>query len=187
MELCAVAAVDRGWLLGRDGQLPWRLPDELRWFKSVTMRYPVVMGRRTYQSIGRALPGRANIVLSRAPQLEVAAGVQRVSSFEEALRACEGAERVMVIGGGALYALALPQVQTLYLSVIDARLDGDVRLPALHATGWEVVSAQAHEADARHAYAFVSLTLRRAASRPALDPAQAEVPEAWLEVLTSAP
>jgi dihydrofolate reductase len=156
-----VVAVARNGVIGRDNDLPWRLPDDLKHFKAITLGKPVVMGRRTFESIGRPLPGRENRVVSRRPGFE-APGCRVFASLEEALAGPE--PEVMVIGGGQIYAAALPLAQRLYLTEVDAEVDGDARFPEIDPDTWREVSSEAHVADERHAHAFRVRLLERVAS-----------------------
>ena len=134
------------------GELPWHLPDDFAHFKAVTMGKPIVMGRKTWESIGRALPGRTNIVVTRRSGYE-AEGAVVVNSVEAAL-AVEDAEEVMIIGGGQLYAELLPRADRVYLTRVDTELNGDTFFPALDDGEWTLVSSEPHPADERHAYGF---------------------------------
>jgi dihydrofolate reductase len=137
MLIAFVVAMDRHRLIGADGKLPWRLPADLRWFKQVTLGKPIIMGRRTYESIGRALPGRDNIVLTRN-RFYQAKGCQVVHSVEEAVAAAESADsaEVMVIGGSQIFRLFLPHANRLYLTTVDAALEGDTYFPELDPADW---------------------------------------------------
>lgn len=162
-EICLIAACDRRQAIGRDNALPWHLPDDLKRFKALTLGQPVLMGRRTAESLGRALPGRLNLVLSRNGAAPFP-GMQPVASIEQALQACAGGARLWVIGGGEVYALALPMAQRLYLTQIDTEVEAaDAWFPAFDRAGWEVEQRQAHAADARHACAFEFVDYRRRA------------------------
>lgn len=155
-----VAALDLGYAIGRGNALPWRLPDDLKRFKSLTLGKPVLMGRKTAQSLGRALPGRRNLVLTRTgrPPFE---GTQAVPSLSAAMAATDGGE-LMVIGGGEVYALAMPVATRMHLTHVDACIDGaDAFFPRFAADGWQVESRQRHEADDRHALAFEFVDYRR--------------------------
>ncbi len=158
MLLSLIVAMDRNRLIGSDNRLPWHLPADLRHFKDLTLGKPVVMGRLTYESIGRPLPGRHNIVISRDPRYR-AEGCTIVPSIEDALAAAEGAAEVMVIGGASLYAAYLPRAGRLYLTRIDAAFEGDAWFPELDPSAWREVAREAHPADADnpHPYAFIVL------------------------------
>ncbi|MEQ8659886.1 MAG: dihydrofolate reductase [Gammaproteobacteria bacterium] len=155
-----VVALDNGGVIGRAGTLPWHLPDDLRRFRAITMDKPIVMGRRTHASIGRALPGRRNLVLTRDRDY-VAPGCEVCASLDAALARCAAAPEVMIIGGAAVYREALPRAQRLYLTEVDARIEGDVHFPPLDAAAWREVSCEAHPRDANHAYAFRFRVLER--------------------------
>jgi dihydrofolate reductase len=134
-RLTLIVARARNGVIGRDGALPWRLPEDLAHFRRTTMGHPIVMGRRTWESIGRPLPGRRNIVLSRQPGF-VAAGAEVVADLEAALARCTGAAEVFVIGGAQLYAQAMPRAQRLVVTEIDADFDGDTVFPRPDPAQW---------------------------------------------------
>lgn len=160
-----IAAIDRRRAIGVDGTLPWHLPDDLKRFKSLTLGKTILMGRKTAQSIGRALPGRTNLVLTRgatAPYRDMLA----VHSLDEAIaRAGDG--ELAVIGGGQVYALALPRADALHLTLVDTTLArADAHFPAWDEAAWTRAGMTHHAADARHAYAFDFVDLvRRAPAR----------------------
>jgi dihydrofolate reductase len=161
-----VAVADNG-VIGCNGQLPWHLPADLKRFKALTMGKPIVMGRRTHESIGRALPGRRNLVVSRdaarhaRDALTSGDGVEWVESLAVALAACSGAPEVCVIGGAGLYATALPYADIVELTRVHAAPAGDVYFPALPETQWQEVARSEHAADEQHAHAMSFITLRR--------------------------
>ncbi len=147
-----VAASENG-VIGSQGELPWRLSDDLRRFKAVTMGKPIVMGRKTYQSIGRPLPGRHNIVITRQAGFE-AAGCEVVESKAAALAAAGDADEIMIIGGSQVYALFLPETERLYLTRVHAELTGDAFFPEVASEDWRLVEDEPHRADARNAYDY---------------------------------
>lgn len=153
-RISLVVAMARNRVIGRDGGLPWHLPDELKHFKRVTMGAPILMGRRTHAAIGRALPGRRNLVLSRDPDLRLPEGCERVASVDEALRETADVSWLHVIGGGQLYELFLPLAQVLHLTVIEAEIEGDTHFPAVDFGAWALEEDRPHPADERHAFAF---------------------------------
>ncbi len=157
-----VVAVAENGVIGRQGELPWgSLPDDLQHFKRLTLGHPVVMGRRTYDSLGRALPRRPNIVVTRQPGWS-APGCETAASVVAALaRAQELDADVAVIGGGEIYREALPAADVIYLTEIHHAFDGDATFPPLSPTEWREEARERHEPDARHAYAFSFVTLRR--------------------------
>ncbi len=138
MKLSLVAAMARGRVIGREGQLPWNLPDDLRNFRRLTLGQVLLMGRRTFESLGRPLPERRNLVLSRRPDYRPA-GVEVVGSLEEALALTGRIQELMVIGGGSLYAQALPRAHRQYLTLIHEEFPGDVRYPRLEPGLWRPV------------------------------------------------
>lgn len=165
MRRSLVVAVARNGVIGRDNRLPWRLPDDLAYFKRVTMGHPVVMGRRTWQSIGKPLPGRTNIVVTHDPRLE-APGCVVAHSLEEAWRAAEGADEACVIGGTTLFAETLPVADVIHLTEVEADVEGDTYFPDFDRSAWRETEVARHAADARHAYAFRIVRLERRAPPP---------------------
>lgn len=155
-----VVARARSGVIGHDNGLPWHLPDDLRHFKALTLGKPVLMGRRTFESIGRPLPGRTNIVLTRDLRW-TAPGVTVVHSLEEALAAAGGAPEVMVIGGADLYRQALPLAHRIELTEVESDIDGDVRLEPFPPPGWRETAREPRAADDRHAWPFSFVTLER--------------------------
>lgn len=133
--LSLIAALDRNRLIGAGGALPWRLPEDLRRFKALTLGKPILMGRKTWDSLGRPLPGRRNIVITRQPAWQ-AAGAEAAHSLEAALALCSGAPEVMVIGGAEIYRQALPLARRLYLTEIDAAFTGDAWFPECDGCHW---------------------------------------------------
>jgi dihydrofolate reductase len=154
--LVLVAALDRDHAIGRDNALPWHLSDDLKRFKALTLGKPVLMGRKTALSLGRALPGRTNLVLTRSGQVPFA-GMRAVGSLLEAqaIAEGEGAAELCVIGGGEIFAQLLDQADALHLTWVDAEVHADVHFPEIDPTQWTEVSRTHHPADARHEYAFV--------------------------------
>ena len=157
-----VVAVARNGVIGRGNELPWRLPADLAHFKRLTLGRPILMGRRTWDSLGRPLPGRRNLVLSRDSG-RVLEGAEVVTRVEQA-RALVGDGVLMVIGGAQLYQILLPEVAVLHLTTVHADVDGDVRFPAWVASEWEETWTEAHSADERHAHAYTFRTLQRRAA-----------------------
>jgi dihydrofolate reductase len=147
-----VAVADSG-VIGRDNALPWHLPEDLKRFKRLTMGKPIVMGRKTFESIGKPLPGRQNIVLTREPNYR-RDGITVVHDADAALAAAGGAAEIMVIGGADLFRLFLPRAARIHLTRVHGDIAGDVVWPALDTRVWAVVAHDAHDADDRHAYAM---------------------------------
>lgn len=156
MKVALVAAVARGGVIGRDGELPWHFPEDMAHFREVTMGYPVVMGRKTWESLPerfRPLPGRRNVVVTRNPTWS-GEGAERAGSLEEALAIVEGAARVSIIGGGELFAAALPFADELILTEIDLEVDGDTFFPTW--SGFVETTRTEHVAEDGTAFAFVT-------------------------------
>ncbi len=156
VALVLVAALDRDFAIGRGNALPWSLPDDLKRFKALTLGHPILMGRKTAESLGRALPGRRNLVLTRSGRVPFE-GMEAVASMDEAIArvAAESMPALMVIGGGEVYAEALPRATRLHLTRVDTQVDGaDAWFPRFDPAEWTMLDSEAHKADARHAFAF---------------------------------
>ena len=160
MKLSIIVAMTRNRVIGRDNDMPWHLPAELQHFKKVTMGKPIVMGRRTFDSIGRVLPGRKNIVISRDRNF-LFAGVTVVHGFEQAVRAAGSAEELMIIGGANLYRQTLDQVERLYITLIHVDLEGDTYFPELNEEDWVQMEKVRREPDEQNEYAMTFLVLER--------------------------
>ena len=161
-----VAVADNG-VIGRDNTLPWHLPEDLRYFKQVTLGKPVVMGRKTFESIGRPLPGRTNIIITRNPQF-IAAGIEIVNSLDAALELADriarrnGVAETVVIGGAEIYRSALSRANRLYLTEVHAAVEGDALLPEVDWREWREVSRERHAAIAPNPYAYSFVRYERA-------------------------
>ena len=155
-----IVAMDQQRLIGRENALPWRLSADLRYFKKTTMGKPIVMGRKTYDSIGRALPGRKNIVITRKDDF-TAAGCFVVFSIEEALQAAGSVEEVIFMGGASLYEQILPQVKRLYLTQVHTSLIGDTWFPAFDMAEWKERERIDHSADEKNEFDYSFLVLER--------------------------
>ena len=156
VEFHLIAALDRSRAIGRGNALPWHLPDDLKRFEALTLGKPVLMGRKTAESLGRALPKRRNLMLTRTGRTPFD-GMEAVASIEDAvaLAAADGAEEICVIGGGELYALTLPMATRLHLTYVDTVVDDcDAFFPLFDSAQWRVIAREAHAADDRHAFAF---------------------------------
>ncbi len=162
MELVLIVARARNGVIGRDGALPWQLSADLKRFKRMTVGKPVIMGRKTFESIGKPLPGRHNIVLSRDPAWR-AEGVSVVANLAEAVAAAgldprARADGIMVIGGAQIYAEALPSATRIELTEVYAEPEGDTVLPAFDPARWREVARETHPpADRQPGFAFVTL------------------------------
>ncbi|MDT8281922.1 MAG: type 3 dihydrofolate reductase [Gammaproteobacteria bacterium] len=160
MIVCLIAAMDRNHLIGNKNKLPWHLPADFFHFKSVTMGKPILMGRKTYESIGKPLPGRMNIVLSRDSDLKID-GVTCVTTFEQAVAATSGVGELIVIGGSSIYEMLLPRADRMYLTYVDAIFDGDTWFPAFDMGQWSEVDSVICLADEKNAYDCRFVTLER--------------------------
>jgi dihydrofolate reductase len=147
-------------VIGRNGGLPWSLPDDLKHFKQLTVDHTVIMGRKTFDEIKRPLDNRRNVVISRNPEFHPH-GVTVVPSLKEALALGATESEVFVLGGGEVFRLALPRADRIYLTVIHAQIEGDTYFPEFDATSWALEEEKRHEADTRHAYPFTFRTYRR--------------------------
>lgn len=150
--LSMIVAHANNRIIGKDNDMPWHLPADLAYFKKTTLGKPVVMGRKTFESIGRPLPGRQNIVISRDTTYQ-ADGIDVVSSVEKAIAKAGDVEEIMVIGGGAIYAHCLPVAQRLYITHIDADIDGDTQFPFYDSENdWQKISSEVKAPDEKNAY-----------------------------------
>ena len=150
MRLNLIVARARNGVIGAGGTIPWRVPGEMAYFKQVTLGHPIVMGRKTWESLPRRpLPGRRNLVVTRDRNY-IAEGAEVVASLEEALARCADAQDVFVIGGAELFALALPRITRAFVTEIDLEVDGDVHFPALDPAQWREVSRRRGATDPTH-------------------------------------
>lgn len=152
-RIALIAAVAANRVIGRDNALPWRLRDDLKRFKALTLGHPVIMGRKTWDSLGKPLPGRRNIVVTRQTGL-VLDGAEVASSLESALACCADADPVFVIGGAQLYTLALPLAALLYLTEVKADIDGDAHFPIVQASDFVETARVSHPANADNEFPF---------------------------------
>lgn len=141
-EVIIIVAVAKNNVIGRDGTLPWHLPSDLKHFKKTTMGYPLIMGRKTYESIGRPLPGRDNVVLTRNKELELP-GCIVVHTMEEAIDHCRNAEKVFIIGGADIFRLAMPLTDTIIFTALERDVEGDVYLDPIDTDTFEIVDRKA--------------------------------------------
>jgi dihydrofolate reductase len=163
-NLSLIAAMAENGVIGRDNRLPWRMPADLAHFKRLTMGKPILMGRRTWESLPGLLPHRTHVVITRNRDYRVEGG-HVVHSLDEEIAQFGGADELMVVGGENLYRQILPLASRMYLTLIHAQIDGDAHFPDYRPDEWQEVSREAHAADERHAhpYSFVTLERRRAA------------------------
>jgi dihydrofolate reductase len=148
-----IVAMARNRVIGANNKIPWRLPNELQLFKRLTMGHHIVMGRKTYESINRLLPGRTTVVVTRQRDYQVP-GAVIAHSIGEALRACEDDEECFVIGGADLFRETLPIADRLYLTIVDAEPEGDTFMPEIDTRAWKETSSESFAADEKHAYPY---------------------------------
>jgi dihydrofolate reductase len=160
MTITLIVAVADNGVIGRDNELPWHLPEDLKRFKRLTMGKPIVMGRKTFESIGKPLPGRVNIVVTRDPGYR-REGVIVTHDVDSALRAAGEVPEIMVIGGAELFRSLLPRAGRVHLTRVHGNIEGDVMWPALDGREWQVVERKEFAADERHAYAMTIEVLER--------------------------
>lgn len=160
MTVSLIVAASTNNVIGSDGTLPWHLPDDLRNFKRLTTGKPIVMGRKTFDSIGKPLPDRRNVVITRDPNY-VASGCDVVTSPEAAFELLHDAAEVMIIGGSQIYAAFLPLADRVYLTRVHAEVDGDAMFPELDTNEWALVSCDPHDVDDAHRHAFDFMVFER--------------------------
>ena len=161
-RISLIVAASANDVIGVDGELPWRLPEDLKRFKEITMGKPMIMGRSTWESIGRALPGRTSIVVTRQHGYE-APGAIVVGSIDAAVEAAGDVDEIMVIGGGEIYRQFLGQADRIYLTRVHADVDGDTRFPALNMADWSVSAVESYPAGGGREFGFDIETLDRRA------------------------
>jgi len=170
MKLSLIVAKAANGCIGRDNKLPWYLPGDLKYFKQATFGKPIIMGRKTWDSIGRPLPGRMNVVISRNPAWEAPAGTVAAASLNDALvRAeaqaeLEGGDEVMIIGGGQIYAEALPMVDRMYITQVHAEVDGDAYFPEVNWDDWEEIGREDFSASDHNPYDYSFVVYQRSRS-----------------------
>ena len=160
MKVSIIVTIGKNKVIGKDNSLPWKLPADMKHFKELTTGKPVIMGRKTFESIGKPLPNRTNFIITRNQEYK-AEGCVVVHSIDEALKASEGNEEVMVIGGAQIYKEFLPRANKMYLTIIDADFEGDAFFPEYNIEEWEETSYEEHERDAENQYDYRFMTLER--------------------------
>ncbi|MCG8583898.1 MAG: dihydrofolate reductase [Pirellulales bacterium] len=160
MRLSIIVAMADNGVIGRDGDLPWHISEDLKRFKRITMGAPILMGRKTYDSIGRPLPGRRSVVITRQPDWH-ADGVTAVPSLDAAIESCQDADEAFVIGGAEIYRLALPKADRLYMTRVHADVDGDVHLPDIDWSKWQLVEELPGAPDEKNPYRWTFETYDR--------------------------
>lgn len=152
-RLSLIVAMANNRVIGAAGKIPWHLPNELQLFKQVTLGHHIIMGRKTHESIGRLLPGRTTVIVTRQRDYAVP-GARIAHDLDQAIAQCAGDTEIFVIGGGELYRAALPQADRVYLTIVDAAPEGDTLMPALDPAQWRLHSTQQYPRDARHAHDY---------------------------------
>lgn len=153
MDIAIIVATDKNRLIGKDNDLPWKLSADLQYFRKVTMGKPIIMGRATHESIGRPLPGRRNIVVTSNKDFQ-AEGCTVVNSIEQAISACKDEQEAMVMGGASLYEQFLDKAQRIYLTQVDAELEGDTWFPEWDKAQWKQISSESHMADDKNQFDY---------------------------------
>ena len=161
MRLSLIVAMARNRVIGADGKIPWHLPGELKLFKELTMGHHIIMGRKTWESIGRLLPGRTTVVVTRRRGFEVPGAIV-AHSVKEAIAAARGDEEVFVIGGAEIFREALPLADRVYLTTVQAEVAGDTFMPAFEGAGWREESSRSFPADERNRYGYALTVHERA-------------------------
>lgn len=163
--LSAIVALAENRVIGINNQLPWRLPADLQHFKTITMGHPIVMGRKTFASIGRPLPGRANVIVTHDKTLIVPPSCVVVHDLNWLKKCdqpfCKGTDEIFIIGGAALYQASLPFLDRLYLTIVQATFAGDTFFPEIKTNEWEEIASEQHAADELNPYPFQFVTLSR--------------------------
>ncbi len=153
MIISLIVAISNNYCIGKDNQLLWHLPKDLKFFKQHTTGKPIVMGRKTYDSIGKPLPNRRNIVISTNKNLLIE-GAEVVSNFQEAIALCKGEAEVCIIGGGKIYNEAIGIVNKMYITMVDAEIEGDTYFPKINLSNWYEVFSEKQFKDERHAFDY---------------------------------
>ncbi|MBO9672348.1 MAG: dihydrofolate reductase [Sphingobacteriaceae bacterium] len=160
-SLAIAVAIGENYAIGKNNQLLWHMPADLKFFKQTTSGHTVIMGRKTFDSVGRPLPNRRNIVITRDTQLKIE-GVEVVNSLNKALEVTKTEEKpVFIVGGAEIYKQALPQTQTLYLTTIHHHFDADTFFPEINRNEWKVISSETHKADEKNKYDYTFEVLER--------------------------
>jgi dihydrofolate reductase len=156
MLISAIVAISNNRVIGNDNNIPWYLPADLKYFKKRTLNHHIIMGRKTFQSIGRPLPKRSNVILTRDPFF-IASNCLIAHSLEHALNIAKdnGEAEAFIIGGGQIYELAMPFVDKIYLTEVDLEVEGSVKFPVLPEQDWKETWAEAHQADEKNEYDYV--------------------------------
>ena len=155
-----IAALSKNHVIGKDNQLPWHLPNDFDYFKSSTLNKPIVMGRKTFESLGKPLPKRRNVIITRQTDFQIN-DCEVFSTIDAALDALADEPEIMIIGGATIYEQTIDRADYLYLTIVDAEINGDTYFPKWHDTDWQVISEKPHTADAQHAFSYTFLILKK--------------------------
>jgi len=155
MIISAIVAASKNWVIGKNNEIPWYIPNDLRYFRRMTLGHHIILGRKNYESIGKPLPKRTNLIVTRDTNFE-APGCLVVHSVEEAIAIAKKnkEEELMICGGGQIYAQTMPLVEKLYFTEIEAVVDGDVYFPEIDESEWDLISTERNQADDRHEYGY---------------------------------
>lgn len=154
MNISIIVAIAHGGVIGKDNQLLWKIPEDMKWFRTITTGHPVIMGRKTFESIGKALPNRRNIIITRDVNYKKD-GIEIANSLEEAINLCENSDEVFIIGGGEIYKQAIPLVNKLYITHVHKEYDADTFFPEINASDWMETTRDDHESS-DVSYSFVT-------------------------------
>jgi len=162
MIISTIVAVAKNNVIGKDNNIPWYLPADLKYFKKITTGHHIVMGRKCYESIGRPLPKRTNVVVTRNPFF-IASGCLITHNVAEAVQLAEanGEEEVFIIGGGQIYEIALPHVDRIYLTEVDVEVEGDIFFPTIDPNNWNLIKETKHKSDGKNQYDYTFKVLER--------------------------
>ncbi len=159
-KISAIVAMSENRVIGDNNQLPWHLPADLKYFKTLTSGHPILMGRKTHESIGRPLPNRTNIILTRNRDYQTD-GCMVVTSVQDAMQQVNGSDELFIIGGAEIYQQLMPQIQRIYLTIVHEDFHGDAFFPVLHAEEWREVSREEHVADDANEYDYSFVVMER--------------------------
>ncbi|GAB3934029.1 dihydrofolate reductase [Mucilaginibacter myungsuensis] len=160
MTICAIVAIAENNAIGKDNQLLWHLPNDLKHFRTITSGHTVIMGRKTFDSVGKPLPKRRNIVVTRQQGVQIE-GCEVVNSVDEALALCANEDEVFIVGGAEIYKLAMPKTDRIYLTIVHQNFDADAYFPELDMTEWTGTEREEHGVDEKHAIPYTFITLQR--------------------------
>lgn len=155
MKISAIVAASKNWVIGKDNEIPWYVPNDLRYFRRMTLGHHIILGRKNYESIGKPLPKRTNLIISRDTNFE-APGCHVFNSIDEAIKFAKKnkEDELFICGGGQIYIQTMDKVDKLYFTEIEAVIEGDVYFPEIDPSEWELISTERNQADDRHEYGY---------------------------------